>query len=113
MFYERIIAGQKAAPDWAICDRIIDITDIWLEETDPENERGETATAFLKASKYDDGMEVVGIAIEEPEGDKTYRDREATSRLIGWSAIYRIEEYEMQAPGYGSDDRYDERKEAL
>lgn len=112
MFYERITAAQRTAPKWTVCDREVDITDIWLEETDPQNERGESATAYLTANKYDDGMEVAGIAIEEPEGDKTYRDREAASRILGWDAIYRVEQYEMQAPGYGSDDAYDEMKES-
>ncbi len=111
MQFSKIIAAETIAPDWVVCDRELDITDVWLEETDPENERGESATAFLKANKYDDGMEVAGIAIEEPEGDKTYREREAASRLIGWDAIYRIEQYEMQAPGYGADDERDIRAE--
>lgn len=112
MRHDLITAAETVTPDWVVCDRVLDITDIWLEETDPENERGESATAYLKANKYDDGMEVAGIAIEEPEGDKTYRQREAASRLIGWDALYRIEQYEMQAPEYGADDRYDEWKEA-
>ena len=113
MFIERITAAQQATPEWVVCDREVDITDVWLEETDPENERGESATAYLTANKYDDGMEIAGISITEPEGDKSYRERDAASRILGWAAIYRIEQYEMQAPGYGADDRYDVRKEAV
>ncbi len=111
MRHDLITAAETVIPNWVVCDRELDITDIWLEETDPENERGETATAFLKANKHDDGMEIAGIAIEEPEGDKTYREREAASRLIGWDAVYRIEQYEMMAPEYGSDDERDIMKE--
>lgn len=103
---------QTIAPEWTVCDRKVDITDIWLEETDPENERGEEATAYLKSSKYDDGMEVVGVSIREPEGDRSYWPRRWAENVMGWDAVLRIEQYEMDTcPEYGSDDEYQVRKE--
>ncbi|MGB1214861.1 MAG: hypothetical protein ACPG4X_15955 [Pikeienuella sp.] len=113
MFYERITAGQTTAPKWTVCDREIDITDIWLEETDPLNERNEVATAYLEDAGVDGQLEVAGISITEPEGDKTYRDRNWAGKVLGWGAIYRIEQYEYAEPGCGDDIRYDEWKESL
>lgn len=102
----------KATPTWAlICDRRIDISDIWVEEMDPENEDGAVVYAYLHANRYDDGMEVKGIKIVE-QGQPQYWDRK---RCVDKGLIYaldRIEQHEMQAPGYGDDDRYDEWREA-
>ena len=109
MFHDRI--QTKPVPKWTICDRVIDITDIWQEETDPENVNGETCKAHLHANKYDDGMEIAGICVDDGFS-KIYRDREQASRLLSWDAIYRAEQYEMQAGDYGADDRYDAWKEA-
>jgi hypothetical protein len=111
MFHKPITVDQKATPKWAVCDREIDITDVWLEETDPENARGEEATAYLKANKYNDGLEVVGVSIKEPEGDCSYWPRRWAENVMGWDAILRIEQYETQSPEYGDDDECDIRKE--
>jgi len=83
-------------PSWAIADRVIDITDAWLEQTDPENERNEVCLAYLHSEKYDDGMRVAGIAIEDNDGT-TYRNRDWAVKILGADAIWRVEEWEMEA----------------
>ena len=110
MFHERITAGQIAAPAWTVCDRVIDITDVWIDEMDPQNEDNAVVEAYLAGNNQDDQLEVVGISIEE-DGQKVYRTRQWFMNVIGADALYRIEEYEFQAPGYGADDERDIRAE--
>jgi hypothetical protein len=107
MRHERIAAGQTATPKWTVCDRRIDISDIWVEEMDPENEDGATVYAYLHDNKYDDGMTLKGISIIE-QGQPQYWDRARCVATELTAAIYRIEQNEMQAVGY---DEYDIRKE--
>ena len=110
MFHDRI--QTKPVPKWTICDRVIDITDIWTDVMDPKNEDGAIVTAFLHGNRYDDTMEVRGIRIEDYSGT-TYWDRAYCTRHNKlFDAIWKAEQYEMQAGDYGADDRYDAWKEA-
>lgn len=94
-------------PTWAtIYDRSIDVSDCWMEATDPENEFGEECTVFMDASEaefwtsdgavYRDDLTVTGIAVTDSHGT-TYYDREWTVRTLGMDWIWRIEQHEMEA----------------
>lgn len=114
MFYERSIAGQKAAPDWVVCDREEEISDIWIDHMDPKNEDGAVVTVFLHHNQMDAGMHFKGIRIVDADGAVTFWDRNRCMKYDRlFCALYNLEDKAMQAPGYGSDDRYDEWKEAL
>lgn len=82
-------------PDWTLADRECDITDVWMEETDPENELGEVATAFLSFTS--DGWPVLdGISVKDTTGTMYFGSLRAT-RLLGLDAVHRILNHEMEA----------------
>ncbi|MDP5216721.1 hypothetical protein Q5Y75_05780 [Ruegeria sp. 2205SS24-7] len=94
-------------PDWTICDRKVDMSDVWIEEMDPEGERGEEVTAFMDSAdliasndRHEDvhvtGMKLVGICISDGS-TPVYRDREWCVNKLGVDVVWRVEEYEMEA----------------
>jgi hypothetical protein len=99
-------ANQK--PAWMKhIDRRVDVSDIWMEHTDPENERGEICEALFTSASvpcyaaregcFDmPGFELVGIAVRD-EGGAIYRDREWAMKMLGADAVWRIEAGEMEA----------------
>jgi len=98
-------AIRDVRPKWAIADREVDITDIWAEATDPENERDETCTAYLHEDISDRmtwGCDIQitftlrGISIED-RGLTIFRDREWALKILGPAAIWKIEDAEMEA----------------
>lgn len=101
------ITTAMARPKWAVADREVDITDIWAEATDPEGERGEVCTAYLHEdtigrNRIKWGCDVwitftlKGIAVED-RGLTSYHDREWALKVLGASAIWEIEDAEMEA----------------
>lgn len=93
-------------PDWAICDRVIDITDIWQDMTDPKGERDEICEAFMHAEPaefmnerhevvYGTSFVLRGICITDDTG-RQYHDREWAIRVLGMDGIWRAEALELE-----------------
>jgi len=95
-------------PDWLRrVDRRIDVSDVWMEQTDPDNERGEVCEALFErvdlrcidelSHCFDaDGMNLIGIAVTDECGT-IYRNREWAIKMLGVDAIWRVEDSEMEA----------------
>lgn len=94
-------------PDWAYrSDREIDISDVYVDEIDPENEQGAVVTAFMvngavkcwdnRGDFNADGFHLTGISIET-ENETTFHDRDGAATLLGVNAIWRVEQHEMEA----------------
>lgn len=109
-------------PDWADVPKdgiyCIDLDELWLEETDPENEFGECCTGFCEIDDLD-GLHIVGIAVYAP-GHTMYAAREKLIDLIPVGRIHLAESIEAQnridnhhppLEGDDTDDRYDEWKD--
>ena len=99
--------AARIRPDWAICDRVTDITDIWQDMTDPIGERDEICEAYLHtepAEFMNERHEVVygtsfalrGICITDATGPE-YHDRDWATRVLGMDGIWRAEVLEMVA----------------
>ena len=75
-----------------------DVTDAWLESTDPENEFGECAEAYLE---FDDitGAEVVSVSVDDGSGFIPMK-RAIAIQCMGIDAIYRIEKSVNAERGY-------------
>lgn len=82
-------------PSWTNAELEVDVTDIWVEECDPENENGEEVIAYL-STNTSGFITVDGISIDDGV-TKIYRSREWTEKMIGFDAINRIEESEQEA----------------
>lgn len=88
-------------------DRRVDMSDVWMEHTDPENERGEVCEALLVAATIPcynaregcynaDGFELIGVAVQDEVGT-IYRDREWALKMMGLDAVSHVEDHEMEA----------------
>lgn len=82
-------------PSWTNAELEVDVTDIWVEECDPENENGEEVIAYL-STNTSGFITVDGISLDDGV-TKIYRSREWTEKMIGFDAINRIEESEQEA----------------
>lgn len=112
MRHERITAAETVIPNWVVCDREEDVSDIWVDYMDTENEDGADVTVFLHGNQYDDGMNFKGIRIVDADGAVTFWDRARCTKYDSlFCALCNVEDAAMQASGYGSDDAYDIRKE--
>jgi hypothetical protein len=92
-------------PAWTDADRIIDITDIWQEVMDPENERGEVCMAYLHRDRPGDEserFELRGISISD--GTPIYWNREKTLFVLGYDEVCRAEDLEWEATGHEYTD---------
>jgi hypothetical protein len=95
-------------PIWAVYhDHMTDLSDVYVEENDPENIIGALVTGFYTANEIpalDDqmradfvtGFDLQGIAVETTEGT-TYHDRAEVIRMWGMDVIDRVERSEMAA----------------
>lgn len=81
-------------PSYALppCDGYDDITDVWLEETDPENELGEICEAGFDddARGYPCRCSLVGIRVTR-DGWSIPLPREIAVRLLGPMTVTRLE----------------------
>lgn len=67
----------------------IDVTDTWVEQTDPENQFGEEAQAYLS---FDNVMGAELQAVSTDDGDGWSRmNRDVAIQCMGSTAIRRIE----------------------
>ena len=84
--------GSIAKPAWVNADRVVDISDIWVEECDPENEDGYGVDAYL----HDEDGELVlrGISVEDTNVT-LYHDVAWCRNVLGTDAVWRIEAAEM------------------
>ena len=89
-------------PAFTVCDHEADITDAWVEETDPDNERGETCRAYFRAEpckftnwRHEDvrGAEYVLTGIC---AGGQYFDRAHAIGFLGFDAVCRIEDAETE-----------------
>jgi len=87
-------------------DHNADISDAWMEVTDPENKRGEIAMGYFNRVSVDcyapregcytrDGYELASISIEDTSGIVT-RSRDWAMKMMGYEAITRIEDAESE-----------------
>lgn len=95
-------------PMWAVYhDHMTDLSDIYVEENDPENIIGALVTGFYYANQitaldeqmradFVTGFVLQGIAVETTEGT-TYHDRAEVIRMWGMDVIDRVERSEMAA----------------
>lgn len=110
-------AGE--APLWADVHDFEDdsFSDLWQQETDPENERGEVAIAYFEEEFHPFTVTILGASIEDNSGT-IYRDRDWLVKMIGQEKIARYEaereEYRLEynAANSADDTLYDEWKEA-
>lgn len=86
--------SRTEKPTWAFAQREADITDVWLEQVDPENETGVSVTAFLSADS-DGDLQLNGVAVEDI-GVTLFYGREYLREQLGMDAIWRIESNEME-----------------
>lgn len=96
-----------AAPYWTICDRIIDITDLWREIADPENIRGAECLAYLDrdervvtdeyhCDRWQTCFRLRGVRVSDDNGTK-YCPRSWAEGFFGGAGVWAIEEMEMEA----------------
>ena len=88
-------------------ERQTDITDAWGEQTDPENERGETCGAIFEYDRHDD-LSLARIEITDDNTTIT-RDRAWAAKVMGGEVIERIEASEVEAACFDFDDEYGQR----
>lgn len=82
-------------PTWANAESTADISDIWVEEVDRENEDGSEVIAHL-STNTSGFIELDGISVEE-DGIAVFYDRLHAAEFITIEAIWRIEELEQEA----------------
>ncbi len=102
------VFSRAVKPAWAIgADRVTDLSDVWCEECDPQNEIGALVTGFYTARTVDAWNErhestdatlfdLDGIAVETTDGTH-YVAREALTRIWGMDTIWRVERVEKEA----------------
>jgi len=103
-----IAFGHPQRPLWAIIyDRMTDLSDVWIDECDPQNIQGAMVMGFMSRRAIPalderhnacviDGLDLDGIAVTTPAGTE-YHDRAALVALWGQHTIDRIEAVEMEA----------------
>lgn len=82
-------------PKWTTCDRVVDISDNYIDEIDPENQQGAAVAGYLMTDTQG-FMFLEGIRVEV-DGEEFYYDRQSAHTLLGQDAVHRIEQYEMEA----------------
>lgn len=84
-----------APPKWTAAAVIADISDVWVEEVDPENEQGAEVLAYL-CEDSDHDLEIRGISVND--GVPVFWDRDAVlSRFLNIETLWRVEEAEAQS----------------
>lgn len=90
-------AHTKKKPEWAdVYARDVDLSDVWMEEMDPENEMGEACTGFYSHDRRDDTLRLEGVAVEDCGGFRFY-DREWLLRAFGEIRVWQLEQMEMES----------------
>jgi len=92
-------------PAWTLCDMTLDLTDNWMEATDPENEWGEECTGYFDkepTAAWDGtgdcwmtGYTLKGLRIDDG-GTPAWIDREGALKILGFRTVHRIEDMMME-----------------
>ena len=102
-----IASPQRSSIERAcrLADSYCDISDNWMEATDPENERGEEVTAFFDHDGVPADDEernrltfvpecrMIGIRIKGDHGTIIHRSREWAVKMMGQEAVWAVEEH--------------------
>ncbi len=64
----------------------LDLTDVWQEETDPENEFGEVVVGL-----FDTSGTLIGLRMEDDAFGQLYCHREYAGEMIGFARILELE----------------------
>lgn len=102
-----VLKAPQAVNPFTHADRVVDISDAWREQTDPNNERGEVCLAYFASEKVPcqnerhecftgDGLALIGISVRDNSGT-VYRGREWAVKMLGTDTVWQIELYEMEA----------------
>lgn len=67
----------------------IDLSDIWIECMDPENERNEVCTGHFRDTDFD--RRILGVVIEHEHGFTSTYDRDELIALWGEFTVARVE----------------------
>ena len=92
-------------PSWTFAARETDISDVWVDEVDPQNEVGAEVTAFFAKDGFG-SFELSGIRVNEDDVPLFY-DREHSIKFLGMDAVWRVESVEMEVPGDPVGDAMD------
>jgi hypothetical protein len=77
-------------PAWTAAAIIEDISDVWIDEVDPENEQGAEVLAYL-CEDSDHDLEIRGISVND--GVTLFYDRDAVlSKFLNIETIWRVED---------------------
>ena len=95
-------------------DFTLDMTDIWIEQTDPENMNNEVCTGVFTETVS--GPILSGIIVEDA-GQAVYYPRERAINFLGWDAVCRVESMAYEntpepSPDY-MGDAYDAARERV
>lgn len=83
-------------PKWAeYRDRTVDMSEVWAEEMDPDNEFGEYVEGCFSANRYDDHLRLEGMTVEDRAGMRFY-DRDFLLRVFGESRVWHLEIMEIE-----------------
>jgi hypothetical protein len=82
-------------PKWTTCDRNNDISELYAEIHDPDNEKGHLVTAYMHKD-CDGYMIVYGVSVEDGI-TTTYHGRASSIALLGVDTFHKIEQHEMEA----------------
>lgn len=69
-------------------DYTVDLDDVWIEETDPENVLGECCTGLFTINEAD--ADLVGLICEDNQG-KWVHSREQAIIILSWDTVRRVE----------------------
>ena len=76
--------------DKIAADHVADLSDMWMEETDPENERGEVCTGLFDVSLDGETVTLVGLIVEDENGE-SLRNREFALVALGADRVTALE----------------------
>lgn len=89
-----MLDAATTRPDWFFADHSCDLSECWMEVTDPENELGEACEGFFDVIDNGPGflptLTLRGIAVTDSE--TTFHDRERAIAFLGIREIHRIED---------------------
>ena len=76
-------------PVWTAAAVIEDISDVWIDEVDPQNEQGAEVLAYF-CEDSDHELELRGIAVND--GVTLFYDRSEAVKFLGVENVWRVEE---------------------
>ncbi len=68
----------------------LDLSDVWVEECDPENEHGDICTGIFDVQESGNVF-LIGLRLEDGGDKPEYLNREWTLTCLGAEAVLRVE----------------------